>query len=220
MAVSAGLDRSYATVMRQWSPGSLAAGASASHSFTLTKAGLVTIRYEYCLADPASELFLRVDGHEEMHHVASVEGAGSPQECLNYCFLGAGRHTISFAAAGASAWAMSTSAGLDVSYSRALGQWSPGALAADSSASHGFTLSKGGLVAIRYEYCLADAATNLKLFVDGHEEIHLIGAIEGVAQPRQRLSYCFLGAGKHTISFVASGAGAWAMAVSAGLKTS
>jgi hypothetical protein len=42
----------------------------------------------------------------------------------------------------------------------------------------------------------------------------------GVAQPRQRLSYCFLGAGKHTISFVASGAAGWAMAVSAGTKTS
>ena len=101
---------------------------------------------------------------------------------------------------------MSRSAGLNVGFS-ANGHWRPGG---NSSASHGFTLSKGGLVAnAAYEYCLADAAHEPQTLRRRPREGILIGSIEGVAQPRQRLTYCFLGGRQTTPSAsVASGAGA------------
>ena len=84
--VSAGLDASYTTVVPAFSPNELAVNTASSRSFTLAKAGLVAICYEWVPFSASSNLYRSVDGLEVQHHMAGQEGTGS-HVYTRYVFL-------------------------------------------------------------------------------------------------------------------------------------
>ena len=86
---------------------------ASSRSFTLAKAGLVAICYEWVPFSASSNLYLSVDGLEVQHHMAGQEGTGS-HVYTRYVFLRAGKHTLGFSTGGDGSWVQCVSAGLHV----------------------------------------------------------------------------------------------------------
>ena len=220
LAVSAGLDTSYKPVITPYNAGLVPADTTVSQSFQTGADGMLALRYSLVFDTAGATVWVYVDGTEVRRYQTSQEGLGTSVSQMQYLFLTAGSHSVSFRTSGGSVYVLAVSAGLDTSYKPVITPYNAGLVPADTTVSQSFQTGADGMLALRYSLVFDTAGATVWVYVDGTKVRRYQTSQEGLGTSVSQMQYLFLTAGSHSVSFRTSGGSVYVLAVSAGLDTS